>query len=47
MNVQKYAKDVVERSISMAVLLLNEDEQIDFLSKVKGNLEKSIASERG
>ena len=37
-GIQNYAKDVVERSIHMANLLLTEDEQIQFLEKIKGDL---------
>lgn len=44
-GIQNYAKDVVQRSIHMAVLLLNKDEQIYFLQQIKGDLESSIIKE--
>ena len=42
MRLQSYAQEVVGRSIMMMSVFLSEDEQIEFLSGVKEDIEGSF-----
>lgn len=46
MKLQSYAQEVVGRSINMASMLLTEEEQIEFLSGIKEDIEGSIVSSK-
>ncbi len=42
LHFQHISGEIVSRSISLVTLLLDEDEQIKFLSDIKEDIEKSI-----